>query len=276
DNYTIVVLHSGLIDFTYQAAKVIVEALNPSRSIDGRSAVNAVFDLDAVQARLDSDPSPAERLYRTLEEYFFAGYPRASAFETIPQEHYPPLSLVVGMAERWIIGHEYGHGLIPSLGQAPVGVNAKWVKEYSSDYTATILTVISGDKFDAVPPEYSLGGAIFALACLDLLQKGFYILLTGKETHQGAKQGSHPPARDRAAAVINCFWQYFDVEYHLHGLYDLVFISRKDVPQAHNFTSEHTERAYAYASVLRTVWQPVKERLLEDFHRKRPLHPIWR
>lgn len=276
DGYTIVILHTALVDFIYQAAKVIVEALKPSRSVDGRSAVEALFDLKAVRARLVMDSRPAERLYRTLEAYFFAGYPRASAFETIPAEHYPILSLTVGLAERWVIGHEYGHGLAPSFQQAPASVRASWAEEYFSDSNATIVTVLSAAKLDALPPEFPLGGGIFALACLDLLQKGFYVLRTGKETGSGAEQGTHPKARDRAAAVIHGFRQFFDVDYHPNGTFELAFTLRAEAPKAHNFSSEHSKRAYAYANVLRTVWEPVKGRLLEDFRRKRRLHPLWR
>lgn len=276
DGYTIVVLYSGLVDFIYQAAKVIAEALKPSRSVNGRSAVNAVFDLEVVRASIDSDHSPAKRLYRTLEAYFFNGYPRASAFETIPEEHYPLLSLIVGMAERWVIAHEYGHGLAPSFEQAPVSVNADKAEEYFSDCNATIATVFSAGKLDAVPPEFPLGSAIFALASLDILEKGFNILRTGKDTGSDAEPVTHPKSRDRAVAVINCFRQFFDVEYHSNGLFDLEFTLRAEVPNTHNFSSEHSKRAYAYANVLQIAWKPVKERLLEDFHRKRPLHPLWR
>lgn len=121
DGYSIVLLKSGLVDFIYQAAKAVVEALNPSLSDDDRSGVTERYDPEMVRARLVSDPGSVERLYRTLEAYFFRGYPRASWGETIPQEYDPVLGLLVGLAERWVIGHEYGHGLLPwgSLEQLP-------------------------------------------------------------------------------------------------------------------------------------------------------------
>ncbi|MGE3154915.1 MAG: hypothetical protein AB7G48_13735 [Nitrospiraceae bacterium] len=278
NSYTIVILHTALIDFIYQAAKAIVEALNPSRSVDGRSAVNAVFDLDVIRSRLDSDRRPAERLYRTLEAYFFAGYPRASAGEMIPEEHYPPLSLIVAMAERWVIGHEYGHGLAPWFERVhvPATVNVDWAEEYFSDSIATIATVYSAAKLDSLPPEFPLGGAIFALACFDLLQKGFHILLNGEETRSDPERGTHPEPSDRAVEVINCFRQYFDVNYYPNGEFDLTFTLREEVPKTHNFSSEHSKRAYAYTSLLQTLWRPVRERLLDEFHNNRPLHPLWR
>jgi hypothetical protein len=276
DGYTIVMLHSGLIDFIYQAAKVIVEALDPLRSANGRSAVKAVFDLAMIQTRIDSNHGAAERLYRVFEAYFFNGYPRASAFETIPPEHYPMLSLIVGMAERWIIGHEYGHGLATLFGQVPVTVNPDKAEEYFSDNIATILTVLSAGELDAVPPEFPIGGAIFSLACLDLIKNALNIVSTGMETTTEPEEATHPTARDRALSVINCFRQFFDVDYHPNGLFDLSFVLRKNIPKDHHFSIEHSKRAYAYANVLQTVWKPIKKRLRDDFNSKRPLNPIWK
>jgi hypothetical protein len=280
DGYTIVMLNSGLVDFIYQAAKAIVEAVNPSRVVDGRSAVKGDFSLEAVRARLVSDPRPAERLYRTLEAYFFAGYPRASAGETIPEEHGPVLKIVVGLAERWVIGHEYGHGLalLSAFEHPPPGVNPKIAEEYFADSTATVATVISAGELDVVPPEFPLAGAIFALACLDLLQRAFSVLRTGKEMGAYVEQGTHPKPRERATAVINSFRQSFDVDYHPDRTgrrFDLAFALRSETPEVHGFSSEHSKRAYAHANVLQTIWEPVKDRLFEDFRRKRPLHPLW-
>jgi hypothetical protein len=125
-----------------------------------------------------------------------------------------------------------------------------------------------------VPPEVALGGAIFALASLDLYQKAFNTLI-GKETGADAEQDIHPKPTDRAAEVINCFRQYFDVNYYPDGLFDLTFIPRPAAPEAHNFSSLQSQLAYAYANVLQTVWNPVKKRLLEDAQHK-PLHRLWR
>jgi hypothetical protein len=274
DGYTIVVLNSGLVDFVYQSAKAVVEALNPQRDASGRSRVRSVIDLKAIQARLDSNPAPVDRLYRTLEAYFFNGYPRASAFEAIPDEWGPVLGLTVGTAERWIIGHEYGHGLAPSLEQAPAGANVSRAAEYFADCQATIATVFSAGKLDNVPPEIPLGGAIFSLACLEIYQRAFNTLV-GKELESEAEQ-THPKPRDRAEQVINCFREYFDVHYGPKGSFDLEFVLRKAPPDTNDFSSDRREAAYLYANVLLTIWKPVKERLLQDARHKRQLHPMWR
>jgi hypothetical protein len=275
DGYTVVVLNSGLVDFVYQAARVMVAALDPVRTIDGRGMVHTLVGPDTIRSRIISDPAPGERLYRTLEAYFFKGYPRASAFESVPEEQHPTLALTVSMAERWIIGHEYGHGLAPELASASTEVNLRRAEEYFADFNATATTVLSACKLDAVPPEFPLGGAIFALACLDLLQRAFNTLLTGDEKVSDAGSVTHPAPRDRADAVVSCFRRLFDVEYHQDGLFDLWYRPRLEVPNTHGFTNERSGQAYQYAEILQAVWPPVRQRLIDDYLRKRPLHPMW-
>lgn len=274
--YTIVVVNSGLVDFVYQAAKAVIEALSPTRPDMNRGLVTSTFDLKAIEGRLRSDPMPAERLYRTLEAYFFHGYPRASAFEKIPDAYGPFLSQLVGMAERWIIGHEYGHGLTPALENVPPTVNPSRAAEHVSDMLSTVATTFSAAEFDAVPPEVPLGGAIFALACLDILQRAFSILRIGTEQGANVVSLTHPLARDRADAILNMFKQCFDVDYSPGGGVDLKFVLRKTAPALHGFTDEHRKRAYAFANVLQSIWPVVRERLLEDFRAKRELHSMWK
>ena len=260
--YTIVVLNSGLVDFVYQAAKAVIEALAPIRPDPDRSRVTATFDLKVIEARLRSDPTPADRLYRTLEAYFFHGYPRASAFEKIPDAYGPPLALLVDMAERWMIGHEYGHGLSPAMENVPPEVNPSRAREHLADMLSTVATAFSAAELDGVPPEFSIGGAIFALACLDVRRRAYSILRTGSEQWANVPSPTHPLARDRADSILRVFRQYFDVDYFPSGEFDLRFVLRDSPPQPHSFSSEHAKRAYAFANVLQTIWLPVKERLL--------------
>jgi hypothetical protein len=276
DGYTIVVLNSGLVDLIYQAAKVVVEALDHTRLTEGPALVRTVVSEDAVEAKLASDPRAADRLYRTLEAYFFKGYPRAISGEAVPEEQHPPLSLIVDMAERWVIGHEYGHGLAPSRVNVPSEVNVRRAEEYFADANATFSTVWSAGWLDVVSPEVTLGGPIFALACLDLLQRGLNVLRTGDEQGSDEESLTHPAFRDRASMVISSFRQFFDVEYHQKGLFELWLRDRPVEPETHAFSDERKRQAYAPANVLQTVWGRAKERLLDDYRRARPLHPMWR
>lgn len=159
---------------------------------------------------------------------------------------------------------------------AATGVNPDWAKEYFADCQATITTVISAKLLDSVPPELPLGSAIFALACLDIRQRALCILRTGKETESDADQGTHPNARDRASNVISFFRQFFNVTYHSDGTCDLEFALREESPEVHGFSGKYSEIAYEHANILLAIWKLVKQRLLEDFRSKRPLHPLWR
>jgi hypothetical protein len=275
EGYGILVFYSGLIDFIYQASKVIVEALEPSRATNGHSLVSANFNLDDLRNRLNLNLKPADRLYKTLEAYFFHGYPRASAYEIVPEEHSPVLSIVVRLAERWVIGHEYGHILMPTIKQIPDSVNAFNVEEYFADKMATLATVLSAFELDKIAPEIILGGAIFALACLDILQRAYNILTFGDEFGSNTEEMTLVKPEERAQNIIIYFNQFFDVEYLPDGGIRLSFILRQEVPQNHNFPNERIKHAYKYAKVLLIVWEQVKLRFMEDYNQKRPIHPSW-
>jgi hypothetical protein len=275
DDYRLVLLNSGLVDFVYQAAKVIVAAASPQRSTEGHSLVRATFGPQSAVEHLKTDPEPAERLYRTLEAYFFGGYPRASAFEIVPMEQHPPLALLVSLAERWIIGHEYGHGIAPPVTNAPPGVNLDIAEEYFADCSATTATVLSAALLDAVPPEFPLASAIFALGCLDVLQRAHRLVRTGTEDRSEKMARTHPEPCDRAHEVVNCFKRFFDVQYLENNLFDLDYGVREAAPENHGFTEARRVVAFSYADSLRAVWKQVRERLLEDHRKQRPLHPIW-
>ncbi len=115
--YTVVWLDSGLIEFCYQAAKAVIATLHPV-TVSG-TRVSFEFTDQHIRDELDRNPEPVERLYRTLEAYFFGdGYPRAPGFsqEAVPAEQVIPLTILVDMMERWVLAHEYGHGFATGWG----------------------------------------------------------------------------------------------------------------------------------------------------------------
>lgn len=274
DGYRLVVINSGLVDFIYQSAKVIVAAASPERTANGPALVHASFGAQSAIEHIETDPEPADRLYRTLAAYFFDGYPRAFSNEIVPEAHHPVLSLLVGLAERWIIAHEYGHGIAPEITDPPPGVNVGIAEEYFSDAAATIATVYSAGWLDNVPPEFPLGSAIFALACIDVLDRAHQLISTGAETEHPAPSPSHPTPRDRARQVLSCFRQYFDVSYADNN-FNLSYVLREECPEEHGFTEPKRVVAFSYANALEAIWSQVRPRLLDDYINKRPLHPIW-
>ena len=276
-DYTVVLLNSGLVDFAYQAAKVVIEATRPRRTTEQEPGlVKTSMGPEAVRRNLAADPAPVDRLYRTLEAYYFHGYPRATAFEVPPDEYGPPLVLLTDLAERFIIAHEYGHGIGTALAGVPDGVLKPG--EYFADTNAMIITVASAARFDGVPPEFPLGGGVFTLACLDVLRRALSLLSTGEEHTVAAETRTHPAPRARADGLITGFRRFFDIAYHPDHSFDLWFspMSKDDVSPDHGFTEDHSDYAYRYANVLQTVWRPVKDRLLVDRQLGRPLHPMWR
>lgn len=276
DGYWVVLLNSGFIDFVYQSAKAVIEALHPVRSVDNKSFVQANTDPQKIRAELKVNDAPANRVYRTLESYFFGGYPRAFTNETLLEEHIPPLESLVSMAERWTLAHEYGHGLALDLDfrKAP---NPSWAEEFFADGQATILTVLSALSLDGVPPEVPLSGGVFTLACLNLVRRAYSIVTTGQDS-QDSGSATHPPYKRRAEQNVTVFRHYFDVQYKDGGRagLDWQFKLRKNLPAEDTFVREHREGVYVFANVLFDIWPAVKQRLAEQFKAKRPLHEMWR
>ncbi|MHA7289557.1 hypothetical protein ACX80V_07925 [Arthrobacter sp. MDT3-24] len=275
-DYNIVVLNSGLVDFVYQCAKVVVEAVRPERNtVPGvKATLHVSWNFDTIRNRLVNHPAAVDRLYHTLEAYFFGGYPRATANETVPEEQLPVLGLTIGMAERWIIGHEYGHGHWTPA-KPPEGVNPIGSEEYFADSQATIMTVLSAAHLDAVEPDLTLGSALFALACLDVHRRALYLLTTGDEHWVDPEHGTHPAPSDRSNQVISCFRKYFNVEYHEDHTFALDYVPERDGPYTHAFTDERARSTYKEARVLEIVWNITKDRFVQDLKQKRPLHPMW-
>lgn len=284
DDYTVVFLNSGLIEFVYQAAKAVIEAMNPVFSADGR--VHSDKNITEISAGLKKNKAPIERVWKTLEAFFFGGYPRAYSKETVHEEYLMPISSLISMAERWVVAHEYGHGLLEgwnptamnSPGEGGSGIpgpqNPSWAKEFFADTNATILTVLSAARLDGLTPEFSLPGGIFTLKCIDIRRKAFAVITTGQESIDTGSD-THPPLITRAHQTLVCLRQFFDVEYHKGGSFDLKLILRKRPPLDHPFTDEYKSRFYFFANVLDEIWIQVKPKLVSCFQDKRPLNSMF-
>jgi hypothetical protein len=272
-NYTVVLLYSALVEFIYQAAKAAVAATNPTWGPDNRAHVIATKE--HVTAQLAKDAAPIERLYRTLEAYFFNGYPRAFANEQVPIVQQLPLSPLVGLAERWVIGHEFGHGFAVELDwqRAP---NPDMAEEYFADEQATILAALSTARVDDMAPEFALAGGAFALACLEVFERALSVLRHGKVV-QAAGDGIHPTNQARADHIVDTFERYFDADPE-QGPAGLNFVLRPDgwKPTDSELSRSRREMVSRWPNVLYTIWDQVHPRLLQDFESKRPLHPMWK
>lgn len=273
----VVGLNNGLVDFIYQAAKAVVAACDPIRTTgSGRGPlVESSTSLEAVARRLLEDPQPGLRLTKTLAVHFFGGHSRPASDEIVPDVQHPPLSLLIGMAERWVIAHEYGHGLVPPELEARLQHRQG---ELFADNIATVATVWSAAVHDVVPPEFALTGALFALRCLDVRRRALALLLTGDEEGLPSSDEDHPDPRDRARNVVETFRQYFDVEYAEGGRrgFSMSHVLREHVPEEHGLTRDREAFAYFQADVLGLLWnqaRPTLERMRDDGY---GLHPMWK
>jgi hypothetical protein len=272
----VVILHSALMDFLYQTAKSVVAAIDPVRSKDGASAVSADIDLKRIGASLTEESPAVRRLRETMEAYFINGYPRATVDEPVEATHSPPLQLLISLAERWVIAHEYGHALAfeGNVDFEPDPHNPFWAEEFFADQQATVTTVLSAAKLDALPPDISVSSALFAVAALDVLRRAQLLARSGREQPDDGS-ATHPPFVERAQGVVATLRRYFDVGPPSSTSLDLTFVVRKETPETHGFDAERARGAYAFANVLFEVWRHAKNGLAESL-RQRGLHPMWR
>jgi len=251
---TTVILHSGMIDFIYQAAKVVVEAINPQLVTDGTATVRADTDLEAIKKMLRKNSAPSVRLCKTLESYFYKGYPRAFAEEKVRNEYGPVLGVLVPLSERWILAHEYGHALTKNVDFSNASNNPSWAKEFSADTNATISTVLSASQLDILPPEYPLSAGSFVLACVEILERTLSLLTTGMDSEHHESE-SHPPNEIRAIQIVTQYFHFFDFKYRETGEFDLFFGFRSEVPDNDEFGKELKYKVHFFSSVLLAVWK---------------------
>jgi hypothetical protein len=277
-DFIAVLIHSALVDFMYQAAKAVIAACHPVRSHGGKCDVETTPEQNAIEAELDRNPEPVERLYRTLEAYYFRGYPRAFVNEHVGEESHPPLSMLISLSERFVIAHEYGHSFAIKVSQLTDFDNPEWAQELLADQFGMYATVLSARMLDAVDPVVSLSAAAFAMACLSVLARGLSVAREGVvPKDEGSK--SHPPSRMRAEWIVADYHELFRTEFRPDGR-GCVAVRRsqplKNALDVDQKVREHVASGvYAHADALFTIWRRVGERLLRDFQSGRPLHSMW-
>lgn len=276
DRHAVIVMCSAFVDFVYQAAKALTAAQNPVRSDRPDATVTTHTAVKSIEKMLDSHPEPVERLYRTLEAYFYKGYPRAFMNEVVPDLQQPSLGVLIGLSERWALAHEYGHVFARDLHWTfPAGVNPNWAQEFFADHNATILSVISTSFLDGMPPELSLAGGIFVFACMDVLRRAVAIARDGTESAVDQDM-THPPYKMRAEQLIRTFYHFFDVTYDGPRHKDLTFVAnRPAAPAVSDSVREHIRHAFDFANGLFAIWKRAKERLIREYQSGRPLHRMW-
>jgi hypothetical protein len=270
-------INAGLIDFMFQAAKAVIAAQQPKRSTDGRWAITALGSIEEIRSTLAENPEPSQKLYRNLEAYLFHGRTRSRGQEDIPEERHLSLSTMIGLAERFVIAHEYGHRHTADISWNNPDLNRAWVRELLADAHATVITVLSAHTLDRMPPEFAIQGGAFALACVSVLRRAFSIIRTGGA---GEDSGSdeHPPDWMRAQHVVDVFHRTFDVEYDdAKKDYTLELASeRPDARVVSENARKHIDQGgFVSANVLNLLWEFVEPMLMRDHANNRQLHSMW-
>jgi hypothetical protein len=273
EDYAIILVHSSLVDFLYQAAKALVGAQNPARSTRPDATVSARGRRADILEFVRRDDTPVKRLYRTLQAYFYDGYPRAAGNERVVDEHHPPLGVLTALAERWTLAHEYGHVLGRSLKTPlPVVADEAWSQELAADQLATILTVESAWTLDHLPPEFALGSAVFVIACSGILKEAF-ALLGGTRTEQA---GEHPPDEARVRGIMDTFYGCFEASYSQNRLLDMTFkATGRTRADASDTVREQIDHALEHADGVCAIWECVRPLLCKEHAGGRRLHQMW-
>ena len=277
-DYAVVTIYSALVDFIYQSARAIFAASDTEHFANGLSDIRVNLNAESINERIQRDPKPAQMLYQTLAAYFFDGYPRAHFDENVKEENVPPLSMLIALAERFVIAHEYGHKFAKNTPVDSSRVsNPEWAEEFYADRNGMFMTVMSGSILDAITPEVSLSGPIFSLACADIISRAFHILVSGQDVPD---QGSddHPPATTRAQQIEIGFHETFEVQYDAG--FRQCDLAIRDVPASIDEIDpgvcKHIhDGAFYYANALYTIWKHARTMLLQDYAKRRPLHKMW-
>jgi hypothetical protein len=276
--YTTVMVFSALIDFVYQSAKAAVAASNPTRIYDGSTDIRSNLSPDALRRQIRENSEPIDRLYATLEAYFYHGYPRAFAKEQVREENVVSLGMLIGLAERFVVGHEYGHKNAKLTKRDPEhSSNSKWREEFFADRHAMFINVMSGATLDEINPEVALCGAVFSLTCADILSRSMSIALQGEEVPDEGSE-DHPPLKTRIMRLVDGFHEVFDIRY-ASGYREADLSIRPHPVSATSVDPairEHVRSgASSYADALMIIWEQVRDLLKRDFESGRRLHSMW-
>lgn len=267
---SIVYVSSALTDFLVQAGRSVVMATKAPAAPG--TPTREDFRPEAVRHRLDIDSTAVDRLYGVLKAYIYDGSPRAFP-EEMEDPSNLPLGLLLSMANRWVIGHECGHGFAADYQKffAMSGVQ----EEFFADLSAMVQTAYSATRLEGVPPELGAAGGAFFLACHDVLQRAISVAKTGEE-RAGTGDKTHPPDECRAVAMVNAFSSILDVSYESGG----ISLTMRDEPRVFDMVSPEMtllrNRVLGHGRALFQIWDRARPRLLKDFRAGRQAHSIWK
>lgn len=191
----LVILHTQTFSFNHEMTKAIL----PTIGIELGDGKSYSFNTSAESALQIIRSKPAIRVYflQNLLDFLMIGVPAQHTFTD--QTYDPFLVELVSAMELFQVGHEYGHvirqhpasgtnklQLVPdSNGKSSSVVvsviNRSWTNELEADSLGFKIMVQAQKKNPNSLRVYAMTGAIFFLACMDILERAEYVLEHGKE-----------------------------------------------------------------------------------------------
>ncbi len=252
----VIMVSAGMMEFMYQGAKALVLAWKETGPAPG-AALSFSGRPEDTEEVLDRDPYPATLLRDTLTGWLSTGRPRAphSRLPAAPRSW--PLALLINGAERFVLGHEYGHALIEQLGVpelaagGPVQAGSPWASEFAMDAFGAMAVVYSSAYLDRLPANLALQGAAVAMKVHEIFDS---VQAVVSAEHGGEAPATHPPFDQRL------------------GVIEQVYLRMHPDPG----TARSDLRGMLVpAQTLDQVWARVRPPVLAALSAGLPLHPVW-
>jgi hypothetical protein len=267
-NYSIIIISTGLMSYLYQTAKAVVLSW-PQVSAPPGATYSFGTQTTQIDQHLKTHPDAQELLYEVTSRYLFQGFPGPTESNIPPVPYTAPLAQLVTHAERFVIAHEYSHGLFnkwesiepESLEPIP-GISLKWTKELLADSSAFSIAIVSARELERrLPPNVALQGGIFALSAHDLLRRAKDAFCYGHE-QQDLGSESHPPTYRRIK--------------QLQDLYRLTIAGPTTYTTPNGQRVDLSiEGALVPMKTLDLLWRRIEGRFVQARDEGRRLHPIW-
>jgi hypothetical protein len=251
----VISVSAGLMEFMYQCAKAVVLAWKKVQPDPG-AALALSGRAEDTEEVLDSDPYPATLLRDTLTSWLYQGRPRAPHATKPVAERSWPLGLIINGAERFVLGHEYGHALVDQLavpeltaGQAAVG-DQPWAQEFAMDAFGA-MGVMYSTYLDRLPPNMALQGAVTAMKVHEIFDA---VLGAIAVRHAAPAATTHPPFEQRLDVIKQVY--------------------RLSHPDPETVGGDMAGMLVP-AQTLDLIWARIKEPVLRVVDSGLPLHPVW-
>jgi len=252
----VISLSGGMMEFLYQGSKALVLAWKETDPEKG-AALSFSGRPEDTEEVLDRDPYPATLLRDTLTAWLYDGRPRAPHSATPPAPRSWPLMLLINGAERFVVGHEYGHALMEQLavpelapGERP-GDESPWAREFSMDAFGAMAVLYSSAYLDQLPPNMALQGAAVAMKAheiFDSLQE----VISAK--YGATPPATHPPFEQRLEAIKQVYLRLHPDPATAQGALEGLIVP---------------------AQTLDQIWARIRQPMMAILDSDIPLHPVW-